>query len=158
VYSAAYASPPPADAFARLRRRLSAGALGLDAFPRPLPVAAGGRERGAAARPGRAEARRLGRQPQLGQAAGAGALARTAGVDPDRLRLRARREARPSRGGRDPRRRLARRAARRGAREGVGVRYASLLLRAFFPSPGAVGAPTCKYHPSCSQYASEALR
>ena len=38
------------------------------------------------------------------------------------------------------------------------MRYASLLLRAFFPSPGAAGAPTCKYHPSCSQYASGALR
>jgi putative membrane protein insertion efficiency factor len=38
------------------------------------------------------------------------------------------------------------------------MRYASLLLHAFFPSPGAAGAPTCKYHPSCSQYASEALR
>jgi putative membrane protein insertion efficiency factor len=32
-----------------------------------------------------------------------------------------------------------------------------LLLRAFFPSPGAAGAPTCKYYPSCSQYASESL-
>jgi putative membrane protein insertion efficiency factor len=38
------------------------------------------------------------------------------------------------------------------------VRHASLLLRAFFPSPAAAGAPTCKYYPSCSQYASGALR
>jgi hypothetical protein len=38
------------------------------------------------------------------------------------------------------------------------VRYAGLVLRAFLPSPGVVGAPTCKYHPTCSQYAGEALR
>jgi len=38
------------------------------------------------------------------------------------------------------------------------VRYASLLLHAFFPSPGAAGASTCKYHPSCSEYAAGALR
>ena len=38
------------------------------------------------------------------------------------------------------------------------VRHLSLVLHAFFPSPGVAGAPTCKYHPSCSQYASEALR
>lgn len=36
--------------------------------------------------------------------------------------------------------------------------YLSAVLRAIFPSPGVVGAPTCKYHPSCSQYATDALR
>ncbi len=38
------------------------------------------------------------------------------------------------------------------------MRFLSALLHAFFPSPGAAGAPTCKYHPSCSEYASAALR
>ena len=38
------------------------------------------------------------------------------------------------------------------------MRYLSLVVRVFFPSPGVAGAPTCKYHPSCSQYASDALR
>jgi len=38
------------------------------------------------------------------------------------------------------------------------VRYLSAVLHAFFPSPGAAGAPTCKYHPSCSEYAAGALR
>ena len=33
-----------------------------------------------------------------------------------------------------------------------------MLLHALFPSPGAAGAPTCKYHPSCSAYAAGALR
>ena len=39
-----------------------------------------------------------------------------------------------------------------------GMRYAGLVLRAFFPSPGVAGAPTCKYHPSCSQYSALAFR
>ena len=38
------------------------------------------------------------------------------------------------------------------------MKHLSLALRAFFPSPGVAGAPTCKYHPSCSEYASQALR
>ena len=38
------------------------------------------------------------------------------------------------------------------------MRYAGLVLRAILPSHGVAGAPTCKYHPSCSQYASDALR
>ncbi len=38
------------------------------------------------------------------------------------------------------------------------MRYASLVLRALFPSPGVAGAPTCKYHPSCSEYARLAVR
>lgn len=37
------------------------------------------------------------------------------------------------------------------------MRYASLVLRALFPA-GIAGAPVCKYHPSCSQYAADALR
>ena len=38
------------------------------------------------------------------------------------------------------------------------MRALSLFLHAFFPSPGAAGAPTCKYHPTCSKYAAAAIR
>jgi uncharacterized protein len=38
------------------------------------------------------------------------------------------------------------------------MRWLSLVLRAVVPSLGAAGAPTCQYHPSCSQYATDALR
>ncbi len=38
------------------------------------------------------------------------------------------------------------------------MRHVSLLVRAFFPSPGVADAPACKYHPSCSEYASLAYR
>ena len=32
------------------------------------------------------------------------------------------------------------------------MRYLIAALRTFFPSPGVVGAPVCKYHPTCSEY------
>ena len=38
------------------------------------------------------------------------------------------------------------------------MRHLSLVLRAFFPSPGVAGAGTCKYHPTCSEYASLSYR
>ncbi len=38
------------------------------------------------------------------------------------------------------------------------MRHVGFVLRAFFPSPGVAAAPTCKYHPSCSAYASLAVR
>jgi putative membrane protein insertion efficiency factor len=38
------------------------------------------------------------------------------------------------------------------------VKYLGVVLRALAPSPGVAGAPTCKYHPSCSAYATAALR
>ncbi len=38
------------------------------------------------------------------------------------------------------------------------MRVVSALSRMLAPSPGVTGAPTCKYHPSCSQYAADAVR
>ncbi len=38
------------------------------------------------------------------------------------------------------------------------MKILSLALRTLAPSPGVAHAPTCKYHPSCSQYAAGALR
>jgi putative membrane protein insertion efficiency factor len=38
------------------------------------------------------------------------------------------------------------------------VKALSLVVHSLFPSHGVVGAPTCKYHPSCSQYAVDAIR
>ena len=76
-------------------------------------------------------------------------------------RLRADRPAGPARGGRGARPRVAARARGRGAREGGGMRYLgdrarvrlALQLRA-----AARRRARCKYHPSCSQYALDALR
>jgi putative membrane protein insertion efficiency factor len=38
------------------------------------------------------------------------------------------------------------------------VSYLSAVLRLLAPSPGVAGAPTCKYHPTCSRYAADAVR
>jgi putative membrane protein insertion efficiency factor len=38
------------------------------------------------------------------------------------------------------------------------TRALSLVVHAFFPSHGVAGAPTCKYHPTCSVYAGDAIR
>lgn len=38
------------------------------------------------------------------------------------------------------------------------MKILSAIVHSLFPSPGAAGAPTCKYHPSCSAYASTAIR
>lgn len=34
----------------------------------------------------------------------------------------------------------------------------SLAVRALVPGVEVAGAPLCKYHPTCSQYASDAIR
>ena len=38
------------------------------------------------------------------------------------------------------------------------MKVLSLIFHSFFHGPGVAGAPTCKYHPTCSQYATDALR
>ena len=38
------------------------------------------------------------------------------------------------------------------------MKFLSLALRGLLPATGVVGAPTCKYHPSCSQYAIDAYK
>jgi uncharacterized protein len=51
------------------------------------------------------------------------------------------------------------RAARRGTREGPGVKYVAIAgVYAYRYTLGAFFPATCKYHPSCSQYALDAFR
>jgi putative membrane protein insertion efficiency factor len=38
------------------------------------------------------------------------------------------------------------------------MRVLSLVLRTLAPSPGVADAPTCKFHPTCSEYAVRSLR
>src|SRR5206468_4348357 len=74
-------------------------------------------------------------------------------------RLRPDRPARFGRGGRGARRRLARRACRRSAREGCRVKYLGIaLVYVYRWTLGLFVGGRCKYHPSCSQYALDALR
>ena len=37
------------------------------------------------------------------------------------------------------------------------MRWVSLVLRSVLPGYGLAGAPMCKYHPTCSQYAHDAV-
>jgi len=38
------------------------------------------------------------------------------------------------------------------------MRLLGLAVRALVQPHGVAGAPTCKYHPTCSRYAADALR
>ena len=38
------------------------------------------------------------------------------------------------------------------------MKLLSAVFRGLVPGLGVAGAPTCKYHPSCSQYAIDAVR
>jgi uncharacterized protein len=54
---------------------------------------------------------------------------------------------------------MARRALGRGAREATSMRYLGIaLVYTWRYTLGALFPTTCKYHPSCSQYAIDALR
>ena len=37
-------------------------------------------------------------------------------------------------------------------------RVLSAIVHSLAPSHGVAGAPTCRYHPTCSRYASDAVR
>src|SRR5439155_24812907 len=152
----------------RLRSRLPRGPLPRDPPPGALRLPATGRRRRSAAwRLGRAEGRRGGRA-QPGEADAARGLLGAGGGAPRRIRLRPRRaprrrRARP-RGWRATRRGRAPRARRfRGPRgECRTVRLVRELLllplhlyrRGISPALG----PHCRYHPTCSEYAPQAVR
>ena len=99
-------------------------------------------------------------EPRLGLAVPKAAGNAVARACAGRPRLRAHRQAGAPRGRGRERLRLARGAGRRGADEGGRVRYLGvalvwayrLTLRPF------LGAGSCKYHPSCSQYAIDAYK
>src|SRR5262249_4543071 len=103
------------------------------------------------------------------QAAAAGGLERAAGSRPGRARLRADRAARARGGGGDGRLPVARGGGRRGGRGGPGPRRMRTrdglpagagdgLVWLYRLTFGALFPTTCKYHPSCSEYAVQALR
>ena len=160
---------------ARLRRRLPARPLGLDALPRPVLVPA--RRRAEASRPARASPcrRRVGSggRPQPDQAAAARGLARArlehVAAGPDYVLVvrpglaEARRGPRASTGSASASTRSSGRRRREArcsmTRESLRARYLGLVLvYAWRWTLGLLSHGTCKYHPTCSQYALDALR
>src|SRR5215210_7571144 len=172
VYPRHRAPPPPPVPLAGLRRRLSQRPLRLDPIPRPLLVPSLGARRDgrASSRTGGAEVGRECGRAQPRQAAAARDVGRARRPGPPRVRLRPRRAPGPRRAGRHARAGVARRARDRGAREGrrvsgvafgaAGVgKYVGIgLVYAWRYSLGLLTpSNTCKYHPTCSQYALDAL-
>src|SRR5205823_3207488 len=148
----------------RLRRGVPAGPLCLDPLPDAVVVQARGGGRRAAARLRSPEGGRQRRRPQPHQTATTGDRAREARIGADDERLRARRPPRAAGGGRGERPRVARGPRRRGARKG---RRVSSALRTVVILPirlyqltvsRLMPADTCKYHPTCSEYAALAIR
>src|SRR5262249_51781696 len=87
-------------------------------------------------------------------------VARVAPGDPHRPGLRPGRSARARRRHRAARVRLVDGTRRRGAREGGRVKYLGIAAIYVWRYTVGVFLPKgqCKYHPSCSQYAIDALR
>src|SRR5581483_948809 len=129
--------------------------------PHALLVPAGRVRRRPAARLRRAQGRRQRGRPEPHQAAAARDRARAAPVGSADERLRPGRPAGAPGGRRVERPRVARGARRRGARKGSGVirAVAILPIRLYQLLVSPFVAPnTCKYHPTCSEYAVLAIK
>ena len=161
------AAPEPPLPLAGLRRRLPPGPLGVDALPRRSLVRARGRAGRAAARARRAEGRRAARSSATGSS---GSCARSGG--------RRAEECPPAPTTSSPCGPACRRPLEARGHAWLVERVDEVLAKAAGVSASAGAVPaghrarlayrwtlgllvpagTCKYHPSCSQYAIDALR